>query len=997
MLISTKPSNTEPKTERITMVFTDIVDSTATKPRVGGDLAYFKRLLQPHNARLRQHLQQHSGCEVKTIGDSFMIKFDDATDAVNFAVAVHQHFQHEPLVERDITLAVRIGIHTGKVIGYWDETSGRLDYSGNTVDCAARVEALAVGGQILISEDTYWDVRRMQDGSFHDWGEYLLKGFEQHVVIWEVLWGDKQPQRPPGSYWLPPQELTKFVGRKRELLEVQQLVRNHRLVTILGMGGIGKSRLALEVAFRLADEMEGQIMLLKLLDLLIPTNGADNTEVLIPTIASALVRALELKSEQGNDREALMHFLKTRPLLLILDNCETVLPAVGFFEELLRKCSKLRLLATSQHPLGVNGEQKFHIEPMDIPSSAIHHESLDTFDSFLLFADRACHQKLDWKENVELSTIADLLQLTDGIPLAIELVASWVGYRPIVSLRDSLQANREEYLRRAEVSEHITEDADRRRHISMQTCLDWSFHLLSDGEQLLFKRLSIFISGFSLDAVKPVCNLSNPELLLDALYRRSLIKWQMVLGKQRYNMLLIVREYAEGKLGNEGEIYKKNMAIFLSHVLQEYNEVLRPGSSLLKARQLLPDVSKDMLSAKAVELTKNALTHFDHERLNCICSIEWAYHQGHWDLVTEMNDLMSLFFGLRPYWFEWERCCLRALEAARHSTDKSKEARALQIIGIIYFNQGQWDKSIKYREEMLKIYHELGNLHGEAIAREGIADVYYRQGYWEKARQMYLEVLPVFRNQKDRQSKEKVLHGIGNTYNNQGHLSEARRYYEESLVICEELNDLPSKAQTLAALGNVYIGRKEFAKALQLYEEALGIFHEFGDQASEATELLNLGSVHKMRHNWAEALHYYEQCLTIFQELRNRHATAMALGSLASIFEVQGKIDQAMSYYEEALSIEREIVDREGEGITLNNIGGCYLRQWKWQEAIDTLEQSVAVFSELSSPNEVVPLTMLWKVYLVRGKWAKAWRYYIRIVRLRRKFRQEGIQEGFGT
>lgn len=333
-------------------MFTDIVDSTATKPRIGGDLVYFKKLLQPHNARLRRYIERYRGHEVKTIGDSFMIKFDKATEAVNFTVALQQHFECEPLVEKGVTLAIRIGIHTGEALAYTDEISRRLDYSGNTVDCAARVESLAIGGQVLISEDTYWDVRRMQDIRFHDWGEYPLKGFTQRPVIWEVLWGKKQPQRPPGSYWLPSQQLSRFVGRKRELLELQQLIRDHRLVTLLGVGGIGKTRLALELAFRLAEEIQGGIAQVKLADISQPISETDKPDLLIPAIVSMLAHVLELKCESANERNAVKGFLKARPFLLILDNCETVLPATGFFEELLGECPKLRLLATSQHPLG---------------------------------------------------------------------------------------------------------------------------------------------------------------------------------------------------------------------------------------------------------------------------------------------------------------------------------------------------------------------------------------------------------------------------------------------------------------------------------------------------------------------------------------------------------------------------------------------------------------------------------------------------------------------
>lgn len=993
-----KPLNTEPQPERVTftLVFTDIVDSTATKPRVGGDLAYFRKLLQPHNARLRYHLEQHSGREVKTIGDSFMIVFDKATDAVNFAVAVQQHFEHEPLVEKDVILTIRIGIHTGEALAYRDEISGRLDCSGNTVDCAARVEALADGGQVLISEDTYRDVRRMHGVRFHDWGEYPLKGFAHRPVIWEVLWEEKQPHRPPGSYWLPPQQLTKFIGRKRELLEVQQLVRKHQLVTLLGMGGIGKTRLALEVVFRLVEEMQGQIALVKLVDVPTLTGGTDNPELLISTVVSVLTRTLDLKPEPGNERNAVKSYLKVRPFLLILDNCETVLPAVGFLEELLRECPKVRLFVTSQHPLGIDGEQKFYLEPMDIPSPAIRHPSLDTFDSFLLFDDRARHQKSDWKQDTNLSIVADLLRLTDGIPLAIELVASWVGYRPIAALRDSLQANREEYMRRADVPEHLTENTDRRRHLSMQACLNWSFHLLSMDDQALFKCLSIFVGGFFPEAVEPVCSIPNPQLLLDSLFRRSLIKWQTVLEKQRYSMLPVVREYAEGKLGDEGEIYREKMATYFAQVTRECGEILQPGGALLKAKQLLLDASRDVLSVKAHELMGHALTYLEQERLNCMRSIEWAYRRGHWDLVTELNNGMVFFFNVRPYQSEWEQSCLMSLEAAEHSPDKSREAYALLILGNVYFKQSQWDKALKCDEKARKIYHELGNRQGEAASHEGIADVYYRQDHWEKARQMYQESLHIFRDLRDRQAEEKTLHGIGNTYSDQGKLEEARRYYEESLEICQELNDLDSKAQTLMSLGHIRFKCKEWAGALRFYNDALPIFRELGDTSREAPVLASLGNVHKEQSNWAEALFYYNQSLPVFQETGERQGEAIILGSLGSVFDAQGQIDEAMQHYQRALDIQREIGDRGGEGITLNNLGNLYLRPQTWLKAIDTLEQSRTVFSKLASPYEVVPLTVLWKACFIGGNWAKAWRYYLSLLRLRRRFRREGIQEGRG-
>lgn len=967
-----KPLNTEPQPEQVTLVFTDIVDSTAIKPRVGGDLVYFKKLLQPHNARLRQYIERYSGHEVKTIGDSFMINFDKATEAVSFTVALQQHFEREPLVEKGVTLAIRIGIHTGEALAYIDEISGRLDYSGNTVDCAARVESLAIGGQVLISEDTYWDVRRMQDVRFHDWGEYPLKGFTQRPVIWEVLWGKKQPQRPSGSYWLPSQQLSKFVGRKRELLELQQLIRDHRLVTLLGVGGIGKTRLALEVAFRLSEEIQGGIIPVKLADISKPISETDKPDLLIPAIVSMLAHVLELKCESGNERNAVKGFLKARPFLLILDNCETVLPATGFFEELLGECPKLRLLATSQHPLGIDGEQKFKVEPMDIPSLTIRHPSLDNFDSFLLFDDRASHQKTDWKQDADLSIAADMLRLTDGIPLAIELVASWVGYRPLAMLRKSLQAHHEQYLHRAELSTYSIHDSDRRRHISMQACLDWSFHLLSIDEQTLFKRLSVFIGGFFPEAVEPVCDMPNTQPLLDALYRHSLVQWHAISGKQRYQMLGIVRDYAERKLGHEKNTFWHRSATFFRDMVRHCEGVIDHSRTRSKTSEPESKTPNPPTTESNRNRVKDTIQSLQNEHVNLITTIEWAYKNKHPEFVWELTSRLASYFYIRSHWSDWERCCKMALELARCQSDRERIAIALGNLGRVYDNQSRYEDAARCYEEGLDLLKTTGDSNLAPIVMN-LGLVRFNQGKWDVALNAFEEALNSYRQMPDPIGEGSALNNIGLIYLSRGEFEKAITVVEQSLEVRRIADDLWGQSQSLGTLRDIHLKMRNWEKAKFYHDLELPICREIGDRHAEAGALLNWGVIQSEQQNWSEAIRYYTEALEIFREIGNLHGQAHVINCWGNVHVNQGNWTEGKNCYEESVRIYQMVGDKYNEGKTLSNLGNLYAHRCKYNDAISCYQKDIEICEELGDrPGLAHTLVKLGVVYASQSLWEKA-------------------------
>ena len=537
----------------ITMMFTDIVDSTRIKAQMG-DQPFVVKVLQPHNVLIRETLSKQNGRELKTIGDAFLAGFAVAPEAVACACEIRQRLSASPIQTEMGPLKIRIGLHTGAPKVYHDAVSKLIDLSGTDVDKAARVEGLARGGHVLISDETR-ALAKPKD--CHDWGMWALKGLGRHRVF-EVLWPGKIAERPAGHAWLEPvRYLTRFYGREREIESIMTAVSNNHLVTLRGMGGIGKSRLADEIGTRLGQQFDGAVYFVELANI-------ENSEA---AVLSELIRNLEVSSVNFPDEgTALSTALQNRHMLLVLDNFEAVMAAAPFVARLLRRCPGLYLLATSQRLLSVAGEQQIEIEPMAAPAATprLTVESLAESDSFKLFSDRVRLKISHWTvAPAQAPLIAEILTHTDGIPLSIELAAAWVDRIALAELAEGIKKNRAKYLAGAGAS------VETQRHASMAACVDWSFNLLSAPERSLFIKLSVFARGFFADDVVQVCDEKAAAEILDALNGRSLLAHEERLGKTRYNMLPTVQEYAAAKLGDEMQSLRQIQAHHYLAVLQE--------------------------------------------------------------------------------------------------------------------------------------------------------------------------------------------------------------------------------------------------------------------------------------------------------------------------------------------------------------------------------------------------------------------------------------------
>ncbi|ORB74599.1 LuxR family transcriptional regulator [Mycobacterium scrofulaceum] len=459
-------------------------------------------------------------------GDSFVAAFARASDAVACALAV----QRAPLAP----IRLRIGIHTGEI-----RLRDDANYAGPTINRTARLRDLAHGGQTVLSGATEaMVVDRLPDGVWlADLGSYPLRDLPRPERVVQLCHPDLANEFPPlrvhtvaVSHNLPAQ-LTSFVGRRKQMEELRQLVATNRLVTLTGAGGAGKTRLAIELSSQSASEFSDGIWYI---DLAPVTN---------PVVAPVTIaRTLGLPDQPGRSTmDLLMRFFSGKTMLLLLDNCEHLLDACGAMAiELLGACPQLTILATSREPLGVPGELSWRVPSLSLVDEAIE-----------LFTDRARRTRPEFAVTEDnKAVVREICERLDGMPLAIELAAARVRALSLRQIVDSLHD-------RFRLLTGGARTAVRRQQ-TLRASVDWSHALLTEPEQVLFRRLAAFAGGFDLDAAQAVGadgDVESYQLLdqLSLLVGKSLVVSDDTADGMRYRLLETVRQYAQEKLGDSGE------------------------------------------------------------------------------------------------------------------------------------------------------------------------------------------------------------------------------------------------------------------------------------------------------------------------------------------------------------------------------------------------------------------------------------------------------------
>ena len=705
-----------------------------------------------------------------------------------------------------------------------------------------------------------------------------------------------------------PHPLTDLVGREDECMEVALLLRRARLVTLTGMGGIGKTRLALEVAREVVREYSDGVWLVAL-------ESLSDGRLVIQQIASVL----GLQEERSRTPlESVTEHLRQKRLLLVLDNCEHLLEASAqVAAHLLHECREVRLLATSREAFGITGETVWAVPALTAPDPAHLPQARATlllvlmgYEIEQLFVEREqAEQKSFLLTQSNAQTVAQVCRQLEGIPLAIELAAARVRAMSVEQIASRL----EDYL-------GVLTGGSRTARSRLQTLratLDWSYALLSEPERCVLRRLSVFAGGCTLDAAQAVCGddgetggreeretgrsealrTTNYELktkncldLLTSLVDKSLVVFEdRAAADGRYRLLEMVRQYAAEGLQASGEAER------------------------IKTRHL--DWFLGLAAAAEPQLTGAEQTiwleRLETEHDNLRAALAWSepgVHEA--EQCLRLASALWKFWETHGHYSEGRARLSEALGRDSAGTRTKSRVRALIGAGVLASRQGDYGAAKDQYEEGLEISRESGDKWGVANSLRNLGTLNYYQGNYGAARDMYEQGLMISRELGDKSGISLSLNNLGLLDYYQGNYGAARDLYEQSLAIIRELGNKGVVAYTLLNLGNVLSHLGNYESARDLYEQSLAIQQELGDRRGIAYSLHGLGFAAFSQGDYGVARDLYEQSLAIQQELGDKLGVAYALSNLGNVVYDQGEYASAATIYRESLELKRDLGDR---------------------------------------------------------------------------------------
>ncbi len=596
----------------VTFLFTDIERSTQTVGEIGDER--YADLQDEHRRLLRGAFAAHNGVEVGTEGDALFVAFARAHDAIAAAV------DGQRALSEGSELSVRMGIHTGEAL----VRDG--NYVGHDVHKAKRISDAGHGGQILVSQASAELVRDAAD--LIDLGPHRLKDLASPERIFQAGGGEFPTLRSLDAFRTNlPIQRSSFVGRAAEIAEVRKLLEANRLVTLTGVGGCGKTRLALQVAAEELDRFSDGAFFTELAPISDP-------ELMPRTIAGALGLRFGGFGEGGDVGQIVLAHLERLDCLLVLDNCEHLLDACAdLVDEILGRCPGVAVLATSREGLDVEGEQSYTVPSLSVPKEDA---DVGTSEAVSLFKARATSAQPQFELTpANVGDVAEICRRLDGIPLAIELAASRVTHLSLRQIADRLD----------DLFGELTGGRRRvQRQQTLQATLDWSYELLDEPERALLARLAVFSGDFTLEAVEGVCAGEDVDpgrvvALVASLVSKSLVVADPTDDTVRYRLLEPVRLYASEKLRARGE-----------------GETLRTGHRdwFLWWLEVFPPVDAAWNS--------EVVTTLERDLDNLRAAIEWSFRQDRPDLAARLATHSYGLVSMRGHHDEFHRWLLRAVE-----------------------------------------------------------------------------------------------------------------------------------------------------------------------------------------------------------------------------------------------------------------------------------------------------------------------------------------------
>jgi predicted ATPase/DNA-binding SARP family transcriptional activator/DNA-binding CsgD family transcriptional regulator len=684
---------------------------------------------------------------------------------------------------------------------------------------------------------------------------------------------------------------TSFVGRGRERLEVKRLLAMTSLLTLMGVGGCGKTRLALEVARDLVGAYQDGAWLVELAPL--------SEAALVPKAVAEVLGVPERPAEPL--AETLAEVLRDRHLLLVLDNCEHLLEAVArLLDPLLDSCPRLHILATSREALGVEGEVRWTVSPLsmpevrDTPSSGVYGspEGLEAYESVRLFVERARGRDPTFSLSPKnAAAVGEICRVLEGIPLAIELAAARVGI-----------------LSAGQISERLADSlkllkgsgTQLPRQRTLRGTLDWSYGLILDDEKRLFGRLSSFAGGWTIEAAEVVGGDVRQGDVLDVL--SGLVEKSLVLAEAtgegdavRYRLLEPIRQYAREKLGEGGES---------EAVLRHHADFFLTLAEQARPKLRGPEVG---------EWSQRLETEHDNMRT----ALSWALETGETELALRLSGVLGTFWYMHSH-SEEGRKWLEAALARDNRAPVVVRIKALEALFWLAFDQWDHDRAEAIAQEATRLSAEAEKIETSLQASLSImsAGPAWVRGDYQRGKELLEQSLQISRKAGDRIMIAEALIQLAATAWGLGDRERGKEIYEEGIVVCREAGYTFRLSDFLFSMGYQLILAGEYERGAALNEEAVAICREHGYKRSLNFALDNLGWASLLQGEHDRARGFYRESLSVSKELGDKACASESLDGLACIAGSTGEVGRAATLFGAAEAMRETIREAVAFGHT---------------------------------------------------------------------------------
>lgn len=879
-------------TGSITLLFTDIEGSTRLLQRLGKRYA---AVFRDCRRLLRAAFQQRNGYEVDTQGDSFFVVFERAIDAV-LAAATAQRALFSASWPEETVVRVRMGLHTG------EPQPTDEGYIGLDVHCAARIMSVAHGGQVLLSRTTCDLIAAdLPDGvQLRDLGDYRLKDITGPNQLFQLVIPELPTDFPPlsaSSSRRPlrslPAPATSFVGRQAEVAAVSNLLKqdNVRMVTLMGTAGVGKTRLALQVADQLSTSFKDGVCF-------VPLEQVDDAN----EFQQALAQALNVQEEKERSLfEQVKVALRAQSLLLILDNFEQVLPASVEVAALLTACPKLKALVTSRAMLHIQAEHLFEVPPLPLldPRSLPDLAALSRNAAISLFVQRAQAVQPDFQlTTANAPAIASICTRLDGIPLALELAAARVRHFTPQTLLTRLE-------RGSVILQREARDVPARQQ-TLRGAIAWSYDLLEPVERQVFRRLAVCVNGATPEAAERICSSGAEEdisVLLDALVDKSMLLRQGSGDQQRrYRQLQTLREYGLEQLAALEEL-ESTRAAHASYYLS-WVEQIAPLLSGAEQISWLDCLERDYDNVRA--------------------ALEWYLEDsaGRAEQALRLCIALQGFWEIRGYMAEGLAFLERALPE-RQFAELSIQTQALHGAAFFALQQDDHTRAAQLLRECQSLFRESGD-------RIGMANILRLQGNlalatnsYKLAHRLLSEALAIYLEEGDTARIPSTREALAQIAIVQGEYADAQSLLNKNITALQARGDQYRAAYPLYLLARLlFLSRLDHIEARAMAEESLSLFRAVGDKRFIAYTRSLLGQIALLEGSEASSIEpMLEESIATLKSIGDRSGAAEAHIALARIKAFSGENETAKRYYEESWQLLKGTVAKELEATCLEGYG----------------------------------------------------------------------------